>query len=504
MPPTGRAVPTWNPAWYWESNLAEQQRNFSNRNTGMTYRAKARRDPARDVAYQALRRVEEDNAYANLVLPALIAHNHLNKRDAAFATELTYGTLRWQGRYDAIIDLLADRPVTQVKPRLVTILRLGIHQLLGMRVEDYAAVDSTVDLARDRVSQGPAKFVNAVLRRVARHDLDYWLNAISDSLSGNAALARVFSYPEWQVWAFQDALVAAGRSPQDLAQLLYAQNQHAYVTLCARPGLTTPAEVADKAEEFLDCQTRFGTLSPYAVMISGGDPGRLRLVENGLAGVEDEGSQLVALLLAAAQVSGPERTWVDLCAGPGGKTALLAGLAASRGVSVIANEVSSHRAELVKDSVKAFNPDLVTVLTGDGVDFGKRYAGRADRVLVDAPCSGLGSLRRRPESRWRKSPQDLQELNPLQRSLLESGIAALRVGGVIGYATCSPHLAETRAIVDALRADHPQLEVIDAVELAGGLPGASAHDFGTGPYLQLWPDRDDTDAMFLALLRKTA
>ncbi|WP_279106469.1 RsmB/NOP family class I SAM-dependent RNA methyltransferase [Mobiluncus curtisii] len=477
-------------------------RNFRNTRTGYAYRSKTRRDPARDVAFQALRRVDQDHAYANLVLPGLIERARLHRRDAAFATELVYGTLRLQGRYDAIIGLLSDRDIAALDPELVTVLRMGIHQILQMRVEDYAAVDTMVDLARDRLSAGPAGMVNAVLRKVTEHDLSYWLDAITSGLTGEKDLSRAFSYPEWIVWALRDALIATGRDAGDLPGLLHAQNRPAYVTLCARPGLISADELATAAETYLDADTRLGELSDCAVVLSGGDPRRLRAVERGLAGVEDEGSQLVAKVLAAAPVTGVERTWVDLCAGPGGKTALLAGLARSRDVSVIANEVSPHRAELVRDSTKAFTDQIVQVLQGDGRDFGRLHPGKADRVLVDAPCSGLGSLRRRPEARWNKSATDLKDLTALQQELLRSALETVKPGGVVGYATCSPHLAETRQVVETTVKNRADLRVLDAPAVAREIIVNPEHDLGPGPYLQLWPDRDGTDAMFLALIQK--
>lgn len=475
---------------------------FRNRNTGYTYRPRTRRDIPRDVAYRALRRVETEGAYANLLLPEAITAAKLKRRDAAFVTELVYGTLRLRGRYDAIISLVSSRPCAEIDPEVLTILRLGVHQILGMRVEDYAAVDSAVGIARDRISRGPANLVNAVLRRIAAHPLAYWLDQIAEGLSPERAYAAVYSYPEWIVWALKDALVAAGRSAEDLPAILVAQNHGAYVTLCARPGLIDADTLATAAEEFLDTSTRLGELCDTAVVLEHGDPRRLRAVQRGLAGVQDEGSQLVAKVLAAVSLTGTERTWVDLCAGPGGKTALLAGLA-PEGVSVVANEIAPHRAELVRQTTKVYG-ERVTVMTGDGREFAARYAGKADRVLVDAPCSGLGSLRRRPEARWNHEPGDLKTLIPLQKELLNSAVATARVGGVVAYSTCTPHLGETRQVLAALLAQHPELEVVDASDVARRILVDSTHDLGPGPYLQLWPDRDETDAMFLAILRKTA
>ncbi|EFM45704.1 putative ribosomal RNA small subunit methyltransferase B [Mobiluncus mulieris ATCC 35239] len=477
------------------------QRSFRNPHTGYQYRAKTRRDQPRDTAFWTLHRVAQDDAFANLVLPNEIERHHLNRRDAAFATELAYGTLRLQGRYDAIIARLVDRDLGELDADVLTVLRLGCHELLGMRVESYAAVDSAVDLARDRISTGPAGMVNAVLRRVSEKSLSEWLDIITENLSEEKALAVAFSYPEWMIWALRDSLVAAGRAAEELPGLLNAQNTPPYVALCARPSLCTADELATAAETYLDVDTRLGRLSPHAVVLSGGDPRRLRLVTRGYAGVEDEGSQFLVEVLTAVEVPGVERTWVDLCAGPGGKTALLAALAKPKDVAVVANEIAEHRVELVRDSVKALAGN-VTVIRGDGREFGSRHPGKADRVLVDAPCSGLGALRRRPEARWRKNPADFSELSPLQADLLISGIEAAKAGGVVAYATCSPHLAETRALVNSVLQKRDDLEVLDAVEIAKQVALDANHDFGSGSYLQLWPDRDHTDAMFLALLRK--
>jgi 16S rRNA (cytosine967-C5)-methyltransferase len=194
--------------------------------------------------------------------------------------------------------------------------------------------------------------------------------------------------------------------------------------------------------------------------------------------------------------------WLDLCAGPGGKAALLGALASQRGATLLANEPAPHRAKLVSQALSAVPRDTWQVRTGDGRDVGKEKPEAFDRVLVDVPCSGLGALRRRPESRWRRTPKDLADLGPLQRELLASALAAVRPGGVVAYVTCSPHPAETTAVVtDALRKrDDLELleagQVLDSVSLTGNL-GA-----GHESTAQLWPHVHGTDAMFLALIRK--
>ncbi|WP_448699697.1 RsmB/NOP family class I SAM-dependent RNA methyltransferase, partial [Streptomyces avidinii] len=247
-----------------------------------------------------------------------------------------------------------------------------------------------------------------------------------------------------------------------------------------------------------------GRWSPYAVrMAEGGEPGALEAVREGRAGVQDEGSQLVAMALAAAPVEGRDERWLDGCAGPGGKAALLAALAAQRGAFLLASEKQPHRARLVERSL-AGNPGPYQVITADGT----RPAwlpGSFDRVLMDVPCSGLGALRRRPESRWRRRPEDLEGFAPLQRGLLREALSAVRVGGIVGYATCSPHLAETRVVVDDVlkgrgAGQSPvSAELIDARPFMSGVPA-----LGDGPDVQLWPHLHGTDAMYLALLRRTA
>lgn len=456
-----------------------------------------------------MRAVADAEAYANLVLPPLLRERGVDGRDAGFATELAYGTLRLRGRYDAVLALASSRPLDQVDPPVLDLLRLGAHQLLGMRVPPHAAVSQTVGLARERVGAGAAQFVNAVLRRVAEHDLDAWLSRIADAADPQgtdevARLAVTQSHPAWVVRALREALVGDGRPAAEVGDLLAADNAPPRVTLVARPGLLTTDELVTQA----GAQAQPAPYAPTAVVLPGGDPGALPAVREGRAGVQDEGSQLVALALAAAPLDGPDERWLDLCAGPGGKASLLAAVAGERGARLVANEVQPHRSRLVAQSLRAAPPGAVEeVRTGDGRAVGTDEPGAYDRVLLDAPCTGLGALRRRPEARWRRTPADLATLGTLQRELLASALAAVRPGGVVAYVTCSPHLAETRLVVtDAVRAaarSGTAVEVLDAGPvLAGVAPAWAATGTGERPDVQLWPHVHGTDAMYLALLRR--
>ncbi|MDX6326914.1 MAG: rRNA (cytosine967-C5)-methyltransferase [Nocardioidaceae bacterium] len=457
------------------------------RRSGGRPRPALRADPPRLAALEVLRGVREADAYANLLLPTVLRRHDLAGRDAAFTTELVSGTLRRCGTYDAVIGACVDRPLTDVDADVLDVLRLGAHQLLAMRVPTHAAVATAVDLTRSAVGRGPTGFVNAVLRRVARQPLDAWVRQVApDPLADALGFAVVaYAHPRWVV---EELAAALGDRRGELEALLRADNVAPRVTLVARPGLSTPAELVDAGGDP-------APYSPVGVTLSAGDPARVSAVAEGRAGVQDEGSQLMALALATAPLEGEESRWLDLCAGPGGKAALLGALARQRGGRVLAVERQPHRAELVRRAVRRL-AGSVGVVCADGT-VPSWTPGSFDRVLVDAPCSGLGALRRRPEARWRRSREDLVGLVPLQRRLLSSALDAIRPGGVVAYVTCSPVLAETREVVEAVLADRPGVRLLDATAVLSDVPDAAGPLPGT---LQLWPHRHGTDAMFLALL----
>ena len=453
----------------------------------------ATNDPARRTAYDTLRAVSQHDAYANLVLPGLLNERRLDARDAALATELAYGTLRAQGTYDAILSECVDRPLAQLDPELLDVLRLGAHQLLATRIPPHAAVAATVDLAREVLHEGAARMANAVLRRVGRNTFDEWIERIApdpqDDPEGYLALYR--AHPRWIVSALWDSLAAhrGGKVAHDeIDDLLKADNERPGVTLVARPGLATLDELLDEGAEP-------GRYAPTAAYLPQGDPGRLDLVRRGRVGVQDEGSQLVALAVADVPLTGEDELWLDLCAGPGGKAALLAATVAERGGRLLAAELAPHRARLVKRALQPI-PGLHKVITADGTA-PPWNSGIFDRVIADVPCTGLGALRRRPEARWRRSAGDVALLAETQKKLLAGALDAARPGGIVGFVTCSPHLAETRVVVGDVLRGREDVEQLDARPYLPGVP-----ELGDGPDVQLWPHVHGTDAMYLALLRR--
>jgi 16S rRNA (cytosine967-C5)-methyltransferase len=440
-----------------------------------------RLDGARLTAYDVLDGVSSRGAYANLLLPQLLRERpELDERDAAFATQLAYGTLRAQGTLDAVLTGLVSRPLAELDPRVLDLLRLGAYQLIDLRVPSHAAVDTTVDLTRGIVGTGASGLVNAVLRKVAAGgDRARWLEALDGDAEERLALAT--DHPRWIVDAWREAL----GGDEELEAALLADDVAPEVHLVAR---RIPRE-----ELVEESGGEPGPWSPFAVRLRGGDPGRLPSVRSGAAAVQDEGSQLAALLLARAPLEGSDAAWLDMCAGPGGKTGLLAAVRPD-GVRITAADRASHRAELVAKALTG-EPD-VEVLTADGTQ-PPWEPGSFDRVLLDAPCTGLGALRRRPEVRWRRTADDVPPLVELQTALLGSALSSVRVGGVVAYVTCSPHTAETVAVVDAA-ATRDDVEVIPVAPLFPDVP-----DMTRGEYGQLWPHRHGTDAMFMALLRRT-
>lgn len=461
-------------------------------------RSRGSGDKARDVSLAVLREVTENDAFANLVLPGLLKDARLKGRDAAFTTEITYGCLRATGLLDAIIAKAAGRPVEKIDSMVLDILRLGAYQILRTRVDDHAAVNTSVELAKANGAGQASGFVNGVLRTITRSAPEQWLQKVAPGQDiGDMALRT--AHPEWIARAFNESLSQQSSTAGDqvpihaeLAECLAADDARPIVHLAARPGQISAEELA------LITGGEEGTLSPYCVYLEDGSPGDLEPVRDGMASVQDEGSQLIALSVVKAPLDREDSgRWLDLCSGPGGKTAFIASWAQGDEASVDAVELAPHRAKLVEKTTENLP---VRVFTGDGRNVSaikglEAPAEGYDRVLVDAPCSGLGALRRRPEARWRKAETDVAPLVALQRELLRSALDVTAPGGITIYSTCSPHLSETSDVVRSVAAE-TGAEIVDLTEIFPDL-----HGNDSAPFIQLWPHRHGTDAMFIAGLR---
>ncbi|MEX2324946.1 MAG: transcription antitermination factor NusB [Nitriliruptoraceae bacterium] len=418
----------------------------------------------RRCAYAAITAVERDGAWSTTAINDAV-DTLADARDRRFAAHLAYDTIRWQGPLDVVLGFALERPINRVEPALRRVLHLGLHQLLHMRVEAHAAVDTSVELAKTVVprkrARAAAAFVNGVLRNVGRHP--EWSQPPDEVLDSAGHLAYVTAHP---VWIVDELLNRFDR--QRVCDILVADNDAPGVTLRAvghRDELIEQLRLAGH-----DAQPG---RSEYAIRVPGADPRRLRAVATGQAVVQDEASMRVVEALGLR----PGDRILDLCAGPGGKAAYAAQLAQPGG-TVVAVEFHHHRATLIEQLARRLNVPI-EVHTGDARTW-DGSGGPFDIVLVDAPCTGLGTGRRRPEVRWRRTPGDITALAQLQHELLDAASRQVRSGGRLGYAVCTWTAAETVEVIDRFTQSHPR--------------------FAIQHQRQLWPDLDGTDGMFFAVL----
>jgi len=435
-------------------------------------------DAPRVLAFDLISEVNRNGGYSNLLLPQALISSKFETRDKGFVTELLYGTLRMQGRHDYILSQVSDRPWNEVDTGIVDVARLGAHQLFEMRIPTHAAVSATVELARKVLGESKASFVNALLRKVSTQSIDEWLAPVLQMKDDVRRLSIIYSHPEWIVSSYFDLL----KDYSEVERALAANNIPAQPTFVTWPGRSTPEELLIMGGQVTQ-YSRFGARLDVI-------PSEVEAVIRRRAGIQDEGSQLVAQIFADAAKQ--KDNWLDICAGPGGKAALLASIAKEGGKNFTANELSEPRSRLVAQVV-----DGARVWTGDARDISE-HKESFDAILADVPCTGLGALRRRPEVRWRRSIVDLRALTELQREISDAAIGVLSVGGIFGYATCSPHLAESRISVADILKRHPNLQQLSVENY---LP-RNLKEATTNGALTLWTHRHATDSMFLALFEK--
>jgi len=430
---------------------------------------------SRLAAFDLLDAVNRDGAYANLAMPKILAESGLSTKDKGFATELAYSTIRLQARYDFVIGEFSDRAVSEIDPKLIDLLRLGAHQIFGMRTPQHAAINETVEVAKKVAGKSRASFLNALLRKFTNVvDLDELIDSKVSNREENYAIK--YSHPIWIIRAFYDQL---GDWDQVKA-LLIANNEPAKPNLIAWPSLSTK-------EELLSVGGIDIPLVDNGVVATK-PPEEYLAIKERRAGVQDFGSQYLTEIFYST-ISSNSESWLDLCAAPGGKAKYLYELLGHK--NFFANESNSSRFGLLKQVLP--EKALFNLDGRESSAFNRKF----DRILIDAPCTGLGALRRRPEARWRKSVADLKELIKIQKELIDGAVSMLNPGGIIGYATCSPHSLETKVQVADALLRHKNFEVMDISTLNPRFTTGVQKD-GT---MQLWTHRDGCDSMYLALLR---
>ena len=438
---------------------------------------------SRLIAIRALIQISDSKSYANLFLPTFLSEKQVRSEDRAFITEIVYGSLRLQGWYDYLISKLADRDIKKIDGRTLICLRVGAHQILSMKVENYAAVNETVSAAKELLGQARASFVNALLRKLTQIDLKE-IETELEKMNVVSHLSIKYSHPEWIVSAYFDVL----KDTNDVIKLLNENN------ISAKPDyvcLPTKARL-EEVQKAYKIQKVFGLENGFTCDEI---PTEVSFVKERKVTVQDRASQkIVELILNDYK---PALNWLDMCAGPGGKAAYLyhSLLNLESKPSFLATEVSAHRVDLVSQVIPA---NLVR--QQDGREIGDLSPSTFDRIILDAPCTGLGALRRRPDARWTKSVNDLKDLILLQRQLLASAAKAIKESGSIYYITCSPHKAETDLMISEFLIDHSNFKL----EQIGKTEPTDLKSDLQSKYFRTWTHLGQGDSMFMAKLTRVS
>jgi 16S rRNA (cytosine967-C5)-methyltransferase len=451
---------------------------------------------ARRIAFEILRRVESEGAYASDLLHAELTSS-VKPEDAALATEIVLGVLRWQGQLDFLLGRYMKKPAAKLDVAVLLALRIGIYQLRFLdRVPARAAVNESVELVKQARKTSAATLVNAVLRRAADEAKQPADKLISqEGLSVGARLAILHSHPEWMVERWLARLGESGT-----LALLEANNK--------TPRLSCAIHDTSRREEVLASLQRSGLRIEPAVLlrsafaVSGGSPARTEAFRAGEISIQDEASQIIPLLL---DVQSSERV-LDLCAAPGGKTPPLVRGAGENGM-VVAGERHAHRLRAMREQFKRLNLSRVRLVE---LDAEKKlpFAARFDRILVDAPCSGTGTLARHPEIRWRLQEEQLAEFHALQVSLLTNALEMLKPGGRLVYSTCSMEPEENENVVEEVLRKNAGVRLVAGLAAAASLGGRlvdgvdASSFFGSDEYFRTSPSSHRTDGFFATILEK--
>lgn len=437
---------------------------------------------SRQTAWTALVQIDDQSSWASPVVDRVLSHSGLDARDRSFAANLVFSTLRWEGTLDWILAHLVSRGLDAVQRELLNLLRLGVWELRYGAAPSHAVVNAWVEVARTAVGPRTTGFVNGILRNVDRRGQDLpWPDP-----DGDQGLALQLGYPVWVVTAARQRFVAPHFAPGRATEVLEAGNRPAPLTLRA----VAPREQVLAALDQEGISARPGAMSSQAVILADRQvPSDLSVIADGRAIVQDQSSQVVGLVAADGLGSGS--TAIDLCAAPGGKATHLAQM----GLQVTAVDRHAGRLRRAAAMATAVGLDIKT-LVADGTTTGLP-PGSADLVLLDAPCSGLGVVRRRPELRWRKTPEDIPALQALQRKLLAAAIELVRPGGRVVYSVCTWTTAETDDVVaPALSAGTVITQPPSELGMSP-VPGTPTQH-GT----QLTSDLEQGDGMYIALLRR--
>lgn len=451
--------------------------------------AKKTSPSARDTALQVLTAVEQEGAYSNLLLNGALQKSGLTPADAGLATELVYGTISRQNTIDYYLEQFVAKGMAKLQPWVRNLLRLSFYQLYYLdRIPPHAAVNEAVNIAKKRGHQGISGMVNGVLRNVLRRKEELHL---PKDLSPISRIALEHSHPEWLVaeWVQQ-----YGESTAE--EICRANNEPPSVSVRVNASrISRDKLIEDMKEQGIEAVPSFVSQDGI-IVISGGNMALTSWYKEGLLSIQDESSMLVGE--AVDPQSG--MSVLDCCAAPGGKTCHIAEKLDGSG-SVIANDVHPHKAKLIEDQAKRLGLHNVRTMSGDAMKLAEQYPPESfDRILLDAPCSGLGVIRRKPDLKWAKSPEDIKEITTIQAELLDAVCGLLKPGGVLVYSTCTIERSENAEMVEQFLSRHSEFEA--APELPDSWKELSEASMREKLGFQILPQDYHSDGFYIARLIK--
>jgi 16S rRNA (cytosine967-C5)-methyltransferase len=437
----------------------------------------------REIALYVLREVDEKESYANIALSHALEQYRPVPQERRLATELVYGTIKAQNTLDWVIGQFASRPLNKMTVWVRNVLRMGVYQLLYLeRIPPSAACNEAVNLAKRYGHMGTAKFVNGILRSIARGKDALQFPDIHASPVQHIALE--FSHPEWLVerWIARlgiEETIALCRSNNETPRLSVRTNT-----------LKTTRDTLKEELEKEGLNVEESVWTPEGLLLEGFSAlGQLCALQQGHFQVQDESSMLVAHVLNPQ----PGEFIIDACGAPGGKTTHFAQKMQNRG-RILSTDIHAHKLKLTQENCQRLGIGIVETQAMDARELHRSFSEQADRVLVDAPCSGLGVLRRKPDSRWRKCPEMLLELPKLQTEILTSAAQCVKPGGVLIYSTCTTEPEENDAVVKSFLLQHEEF----VLEHAGHLLPVPR----PAQMVQLYPHKDKVDGFFIARMKK--
>lgn len=452
--------------------------------------AQPRHISAREAAFLVLLQVEREAAYANLALAKLMRTYQLSAADARLAAEIVYGAARLRDMLDHIIAALLAKPIEQLMPEARVILRLSLYQLRALdKVTPYAVVDEAVKLAKQYANPPIARLVNGVLRNYLRRDAAGFLPRREDDLV--AYLSVTLSYPRWLV-----DLLLREAGAEAAEQFCLAGNSHPGLFLRANTLRLNRDQLAARlaAEGLVAAPAGY---APETLLLKGGNIAASRAFRDGDCSVQGAASQLAAHALSPA----PGSRALDLCAAPGGKTTHLAALMQDRG-ELHAFDRHAHKIGLIKDNCRRLGINMVQAADADSRQLGPAYRNWADYLLLDAPCSGLGVLAARPDSRYHLQEADIERLALAAAELLQAAADYVKPGGLLCFSTCTVTRRENREQIERFLAARGDFRLQPLSALLPWLSSAADRQTVEQGMLQLWPDVQGGEGFFISLMRK--